>query len=92
MYSNNLLNFQESTIILNGCTKKSGNLLKAPRNSTTHIIEKNRNDLGIQTVINSSKTIWKIINYNNNLLAWLIVFYGLSTIVGSVMPNPILSE
>ena len=30
MYSNNVLNFQESTTILNGYTKKSGNLLKAP--------------------------------------------------------------
>ena len=31
LYSNNLLNFQESTTILNACTKKSGNLLNAPR-------------------------------------------------------------
>ena len=30
MYSNNIQNFQESTTILNDCTKKSGNLLKAP--------------------------------------------------------------
>ena len=30
MYGNNILNFQESTTILNACTKKSGNLLKAP--------------------------------------------------------------
>ena len=30
MYSNNILNFQESTAILNASTKKSGNLLKAP--------------------------------------------------------------
>ena len=31
MYSNNILNFQESVTILNACTKKkSGNLLKAP--------------------------------------------------------------
>ena len=29
MYSNNIVNFQESTTILNACTKKSGNLLKA---------------------------------------------------------------
>ena len=29
MYSNNILNSQESTSILNACTKKSGNLLKA---------------------------------------------------------------
>ena len=35
MYRNNILNFQESTTILNACAlkKKSGNLLKAPRNS-----------------------------------------------------------
>ena len=30
MYSNNILNFQESMRILNACTKKSGNLLNAP--------------------------------------------------------------
>ena len=29
MYSNNILNFQESTTILKACTEKSGNLLKA---------------------------------------------------------------
>ena len=33
MYSNNILNFQESTTILNVCIKKSGNLLKASRTS-----------------------------------------------------------
>ena len=32
IYSNNILNFQESTTILNARTKKSGNLLKAPCN------------------------------------------------------------
>ena len=31
MYSNSILNFQESMSILNACTKKSGNLLNAPR-------------------------------------------------------------
>ena len=31
MYNNNILNFQESTTILNACTKKSGSILKAPR-------------------------------------------------------------
>ena len=31
MYSNNILNFQEPTTISNAYTKKSGNLLKAPR-------------------------------------------------------------
>ena len=33
MYSNNILNSQESTSILNACTKKSGNLLNAPHTS-----------------------------------------------------------
>ena len=31
MYSNNILNFQESTTIVNPCTKNPGNLLNAPR-------------------------------------------------------------
>ena len=31
MYSNNIVNFQESTTILNASIKKSGNLLNAPR-------------------------------------------------------------
>ena len=31
MYSNNIVNFQESTTILNACTKKSENLLNSPR-------------------------------------------------------------
>ena len=31
IYRNNILNFQESTTILNACTKKSGNLLNVPR-------------------------------------------------------------
>ena len=31
MYSNIIVNFQESTAILNARTKKSGNLLNAPR-------------------------------------------------------------
>ena len=31
MYNNNIGNFQETTTILNAGTKKSGNLLKAPR-------------------------------------------------------------
>ena len=45
MYSNNILNFQESTTILNACTKKSGSLLKAPRIYIVKIsakIEENR--------------------------------------------------
>ena len=37
MYSNNILNFQVSTTILNACSKKSGNLLEAPRLTLTSI-------------------------------------------------------
>ena len=33
MYSNKILNFRESTTIVNTCTKKSGNFLNAPRNA-----------------------------------------------------------
>ena len=36
MYYNNIVNFQESTTILNTSTKKSGNLLNAPRIKIGH--------------------------------------------------------
>ena len=39
MYSNNIENFQESTTILNACTKKSGSLLNAPR---LHLLDDNK--------------------------------------------------
>ena len=38
IYSNNILNFQESTTILIACTKKSGTLLNPPRIYLTWII------------------------------------------------------
>ena len=38
MYSNKILNFQESTAILNACTKKTGNLLNLPRIICEHIL------------------------------------------------------
>ena len=38
MYSNNIVNFQESTTILNACAKKAGNLLKAPRIYKSYLI------------------------------------------------------
>ena len=37
MYSNNILNFQESMTISNACTKQSGNLLKATCNNYDNI-------------------------------------------------------
>ena len=39
MYSNNTVNFQESTTILNAYTKKAGNLLNAPRNTNNFQIK-----------------------------------------------------
>ena len=38
MYNNNIVNFQETTTILNAGKKKSGNQLKAPR--TMNVIPK----------------------------------------------------
>ena len=38
MYSNNIVNFQDSTTILNACTKKSGNLLKSLRTSLPWVV------------------------------------------------------
>ena len=45
MYSNNILDFQESTSIVNSCTKMSGNLLKAPRiYMYIYILQENMSD------------------------------------------------
>ena len=55
MYSNNILNFQESTIILNACTKRSGYLLKAPRIRTQCIRKYERNFLDIAASLFSVK-------------------------------------
>ena len=49
MYSNNILNFTESTTILNTCTKKSGNLLKEPRIFSIWIIP-NSSSIDIQYI------------------------------------------
>ncbi len=38
MYSNNILNSQESMTILNACTKKSGTLLNAPRMNRINLL------------------------------------------------------
>ena len=49
MYSNKLLNFQESTTILNACTKKSGNLLNTPRTC-----DKNMSSLNLKILLKCS--------------------------------------
>ena len=70
MYSNNIVNFQESTTILNACTKKSGNLLKAPR---TIII--------FQITSKFRVTFLKIIMISRRwyLKCWAVVDFDLNT-------------
>ena len=53
MYSNNIVNFQESTTILNACTKKSGNLLNAPHTLLQNVFIGTLNKLNasIQSVL-----------------------------------------
>ena len=68
MYSNNILNFQGSTPILNACTKKPGNLLKAPRMCFILIMRKDDN--------NTSSASWKgVLNQRSwgQLLSWAIL-------------------
>ena len=66
MFSNNILNFQESTTILDASTKMSGNKLKAP-----HIY---------------------IYREREREMVWFGGFYGISTFVGYLMPNPFLCK
>ena len=61
LYSNNTLNFHESTTILNAHMKKSGNLLKVPRNYSPVLIiwkEKenkvNRKELGGRVLVSTT--------------------------------------
>ena len=55
MYSNNIMNFQESTTILNACPKK----------------------------------VWKLIEGTTYIGFGLVGFYGISTLVGYLMLNPL---
>ena len=48
MYSNNILNLQETTTILNVCTKKSGNLLKVPRTCVCMLVRVYTNVYGCE--------------------------------------------
>ena len=59
MYSNNIVNFQESTTILNASTKKS------------------------------LETYWRHHEYIKYIWFSLVQIYGISTILGYLMPNPV---
>ena len=65
MNSNNIVNFQGSTTILNACKKKSGNLLKALRNySIAHYYTKYFKILSFLKELYTIKTdIMKYIGY-----------------------------
>ena len=65
MYSNNIVNFQESTAILNACTKKSGNIL-----NSTRIYRPSLDDCYIQYASkNFELYIWfKLLLFINELL------------------------
>ena len=76
MYSNNILNFQESTTILNACTKTSGNLLNAPRIYIYIYIW----GWGVNMISN------QIVKFG---LVWFGSFYGISTFVSYLMLNQI---
>ena len=61
MYSNNILKFQESTTILNTYTKKSGNLLNAPRIYTRWTKE-------LRTIKNISFVLFPLSSSRKNFL------------------------
>ena len=62
MYSNNIMNFQESTTILNACTKKFGNLLNTPRGL---ICRKTQPNQAIYIEYISIKRTWHYITFNS---------------------------
>ena len=73
MYSNNILNFQESTTILNACTKKVWKLIE------------------VSMYIKLSVFRYLVIKFLF-CLVWFVEFYGISTLVGYLMPNPFLCK
>ena len=65
-YSNNIVNFPESTTILNACTKKSGNLLNAPRTFIHH-----RDGFNCTTTVHLQRWLWYCITHNG----WYAIRY-----------------
>ena len=76
MYSNNIVNFQESTTILNACIKKSGNLLNAPRIYIYIYIYiytyAQRKLLGLRMKWHFKKTFLKWIKRYKHWLVWFL--------------------
>ena len=80
MYSNNIVNFQESTTILNACTKESLQTFWRPhvilsQLSTTTYIENNLNYLGMKSTKFTTKIIKQILmNHSKNLISNACVY------------------
>ena len=64
MYSNNLLTFQKSTVILKACTKKSRNLLNAPRKFCLQLMKFQNNSISNNSVLRK-----KNFNVNNSSIS-----------------------
>ena len=76
MISNNIVNFQESTTILNACTEMSGNILKAPRIFIYKIKLSRSVRFNVNVCLQDSAWYFPlfmkcIINLNKFLLSWL---------------------
>ena len=83
MYSNNIVNFQESITILNACTKKVWKPIECTMYSNN--LHKDTQKLGLYYIC---KKI--MINFFQAkcllVFSWLIGFYGIPTLIGYLMP------
>ena len=77
MYINDILNYQESTTNLNVCTKKSGNLLNAPRKSVSVC----------QVFVGVSAISWFYITFKITFLYWWSLEYAESITCSGVRPS-----
>ena len=75
MYSNNILNFQESKTILNAYTKQSGNLLNAPRHH--HVMLPALISLTLSCHSSLSFIIWQVLRATSHIFTELL-YVGLS--------------
>ena len=75
MYSNNILNFQEPTTILNAYTKKSGNILNVPRVYIYIYIEREREGRVREREMNIQIDFKSYENVNNKIIKRLITIY-----------------
>ena len=82
MYSNNILNLQESTTILNVCTKKSGNLLNASRIIRSALSRFSWGCRIHRLYLLGGKTL------QTNVLVWFLCLMANQLFLGYLMPKP----